>query len=84
MHVIRQDSTVVVGNRSTYFLLSNKHLGKKPILHLLLHTRAHAQDIDIQYSHIEYFEYLDGDFQVIHTVMIQATGKTRFPKPWNE
>ena len=29
MHVIRQDSTVVVGNRSTYFLLSNEHLGKK-------------------------------------------------------
>jgi len=70
MHVIRQESTVVLGNRSTYFLPSNKPLGNQLILHLLLHTRAHAQDIDIQYSHNEYFEYLDGDFQVIHAVMI--------------
>lgn len=41
--------------------------------------RAQAQDIDMQYSHIEYFENLDGDFQVIHAVMIKPLEKLVFP-----
>ena len=55
--------------KQKYLLPSNNHLRNQLLLHLLLYKRAHAQDIDKRYSHIEYFECLDGDFQVIHAVM---------------